>query len=234
MAYVYDDRVWSIDAVDIVTHRPVWLRQAVLYPNAIGDYVVFKSFNPQGDIGSGENPVWEPYANPPVANKKGYTLRDAVSTLFLQTVSVTGTNAFEDPATGGTMFTASNVGTPPTIMRLLASSGSTNNYRLTVGPNGEGLGGYLYVATRNNDNKVTCATATGVLTDEASKIMSWRMIQEDSSLKSEFRIDALQTSGADTIVQGAVAFDFGPNGRWFPNLICRELSASATIDLYLK
>jgi len=235
MAYVFSDRrVWGVDATGIVTHRPVWLRSAVFYPNAIGDSVTFKSWNPQGTTGSTEHAVLDNYANPPLDGKmsgNAMTCRSPKSEKYLQTTAVDG-SAKTITSTGN--FTATLVGTPPSIMRILYSS-TGSNYRTGAGPGGRGLGGNLLITARNaNNNEVTIADGAGAWTTESNKVYSWWIVVEDSDMETAFVIKALKTGGSDTIVQGAVMYDFGENGKWFPNLACTALSTSASIDLYIK
>ena len=234
MAYVFSDRrVWGVDAVGIVSHRPVWLRSAVFYPDAIGDSITFKSWNPQGKIGSAEHFVLDNYANPPLDGKASgnkRTYRAPLSEKYRVTASMNGST---NKLTSTGNFTAALVGTPPSIMRILYTEDATQ-YRTGAGPGGGGLGGYLLVVTRNTDNKITVATGGGTLSNEASKEYSWWIVMEDSDMETAFVIKALKTGGSDTIVQGAVMYDFGENGKWFPNLACTSLSTSSSIDLYLK
>lgn len=237
MAYSFTNkRIWGVDATGIVTHRPVWLRSAVFYPDAIGDSVTFKSWHPQGELGTTEHAVLDNYANPPLdakCLKGGQTLYAPKNESYRQTVSISGGNTITDPGGAGTFFTAAKVGTPPSIMRILYSEDATN-YRETAGPGAGGLGGNLLIETRTDDNNIVVAEGAGSLSNETSKIYSWWIITDTTYIDTAFVIKALKTSGSDTIVQGAVMYDFGERGKWFPNLACTALSTSASVDLYLK
>lgn len=237
MAYTFSNRrVWGVDAVGIVSHRPIWLRSAVMYPAAIGDSVTFKSWHPQGELGTTEHPVMPNYKNPPLISsmrKKGATLYAPKNETYKATVSVSGGNTISDPAAGGTFFTAAKVGTPSSIMRILETEDATE-YRATAGPGGGGLGGYLLITTRTDDNNIVVAVGAGSLTNETSKVWSWWIITDSTNLGTAFVIKALATGGSDTIYQGAVMYDFGETGRWFPNLACTALSSSASVDLYIR
>jgi len=115
--FTYHDRVWNVDTVDIVSHKPIWLRRAVLYPNAIGDSVDFRSFHSQGSVGTAEHVVLDPYAsNPPY--RSGRTLYAPTDEKYDKTT--TTQNDKEVVSTGN--FTAGYVPTVPAVLRIIRTS----------------------------------------------------------------------------------------------------------------
>jgi hypothetical protein len=95
------------------------------------------------------------------------------------------------------------------VFHILASTGNSANI------------GKQLVTTAGDTNAVVCSQAGW--TNEASKVYRWTTYPQ--------RKEVYLTGGASDA--SAVTLDWGPNGRWFNNLILQTIGGGA-VDLYLK
>ena len=171
-------RTYSLDSMGIISKSPIWIRTAVLYPNAAADVVTFYSWN------ENETPI---------------------STKDIQTVTTTLTTTIT--STGN--FPTATID-PGDIIKIHYTSTDNNVDTFSVLANAD-------------DNTITVDTAQ-VLTNEASKIYSWKVWRPFVSFK-------ILSPGTEKMM---ATIDFGDKGRWFPNLFMDALSTSAVVALLIR
>jgi hypothetical protein len=110
---------------------------------------------------------------------------------------------------GQTVAANDSGGTGTITSTILASTGNSANI------------GKQLVTTAGDTNAVVCSQAGW--TNEASKVYRWTTYPQ--------RKEVYLTGGASDA--SAVTLDWGPNGRWFNNLILQTIGGGA-VDLYLK